>query len=586
MTCRARSLLAILAMLATLLSACAPSSAPAPRQGEPNSGTGSAPRQIKALTIGITSTVQAFGLGGTTTTAGGWMSANEIHSQGLITADVATHAPIGRLAERVPTFDDGSMSLLPDGRMRVVYPLRKGVTWQDGTPFTARDLVFSHQLNMDPGLPFVNRDALKQVDTVEATDDSTYVITFKGPYYLADSLGIRMFWPYPQHLLQESYDRFLATQNVDEFINQPYFTSAYVNLGPFRVAAFEPGDGVTLEAYDGYFLGRPKLDVIRIRTFGSDNALLANLLAGSVDMFMDLALRSEMGFQLKERWESANQGTVYLIAGYVRMAIPQYRPSMQKEPANLDPRVRRALYQALDREAISAGLQDGHGEFAAYSILPPDDRNYEGTRDGLRGIAFNPDQARALLRDAGWNAAPDGALRNAADGRRFSTSLWSTPGSEAELAAIADYWRRLGLEVEEFSIPPAFTRNNEYRASYPGWETTANYGDSVLGRLKDPNGPENRWAGANRAGYDDPRALRLVNAYYASMSPQEQLQSIRAISDFVAAELPFLPIMFEADNIGARRGVLAFDDIAGGAGAGAPYGSYTRNAYRWDLTGS
>ena len=135
-------------------------------------------------------------------------------------------------------------------------------------------------------------------------------------------------------------------------------------------------------------------------------------------------------------------------------------------------------------------------------------------------------------------------------------------------------------------MPPAFTRNNEYRASYPGWETTANYADSVLGRLKDPNGPENRWAAQIAPGTKDARALQLVNAYYASMSPQEQLQSIRAVSDFVAAELPFLPVMFKADNIGARKTVIAFGDVAGGAGAGAPYGSFTRNAYQWDLAGS
>jgi ABC-type transport system substrate-binding protein len=272
---------------------------------------------------------------------------------------------------------------------------------------------------VDPALPFVNRDAIRQMEVVEAQDDHTLVITFKGPYYLADSLGIRMFWPYPQHLLAESYARFLASQNAEDFLNQSYFTSDYVNLGPFRLTSFDPGEGVTLEAYSGYFLGRPKLDVVRIRTFGNDNTLLANLLGGSVDMFMDLALRSEMGFQLKDRWASTNEGTVHLIAGYVRMAIPQYRPAMQKEPALLDPRVRRALYQAIDREALSAGLQDGHGEFAAYSILPPDDRNHPATRDGLRVLPYDAERSRALLKDAGWTSGSDGALRNASDGRRF-----------------------------------------------------------------------------------------------------------------------------------------------------------------------
>src|SRR4029077_17675536 len=126
---------------------------------------------------------------------------------------------------------------------------------------------------------------------------------------------------------------------------------------------------------------------------------------------------------------------------------------------------------------------------------------------------------------AGWNAGPDGALRNA-EGRRFSTIVWSTTGSEKEIGAIADYWRRLGLDVEETIIPPAFTRDNQYRASYPGWETTANYDDSTFGRLKDPSGPDTRWAGANRAGYDDPRGARLVDTYYHSMKPQEQIQAV------------------------------------------------------------
>src|SRR4030095_1629866 len=118
-----------------------------------------------------------------------------------------------------------------------------------------------------------------------------------------------------------------------------------VNLGPFRVTSFDPGDGVTLEAYDGYFLGRPKLDTIRIRTFGNENVLFSNLLAGAVDMYMDLALSPGNGLQLQERCLSANEGTVYLATGYVRFLMPQFR-SDQKEAGNLDPRVRRALYHA------------------------------------------------------------------------------------------------------------------------------------------------------------------------------------------------------------------------------------------------
>ena len=57
---------------------------------------------------------------------------------------------VPRLADKVPAFEDGTISMLPDGRMKVVYPLRHDVLWQDGVPFTADDLVFSAAVRRDP----------------------------------------------------------------------------------------------------------------------------------------------------------------------------------------------------------------------------------------------------------------------------------------------------------------------------------------------------------------------------------------------------------------------------------------------------
>jgi ABC-type transport system substrate-binding protein len=229
-------------------------------------------------------------------------------------------------------------------------------------------------------------------------------------------------------------------------------------------------------------------------------ALFSNILAGSVDLFMDLSLNAELGFQLTDRWHASGDGTVRLLSGYVRFLMPQWRPAFQKELGNLDGRVRAALYQAIDRETLTEALQFGHRELAAHAILPPGDRNFDGARDALRRYAYDPERARALLREAGWTPGADGVVRSAPDGRRFRTSLWTTPGSDQEIAAIADYWRRVGIDVEEFVVPAAFTRNNEYRASYPGWETTANYAEAILGRLHSPAGPETRWAGGEPCG--------------------------------------------------------------------------------------
>jgi len=131
--------------LAVSLTACQAAAQPsAARQLSPAQDTQPAERRGGTLTLAVRGSVPTMApLGTATTTTGGWGGAVEIHSAPLITADYDSRAPIGRLADRVPSLADGTVSLLADGRMRVAYPLRKRVTWHDGAPFTAADLVLS-----------------------------------------------------------------------------------------------------------------------------------------------------------------------------------------------------------------------------------------------------------------------------------------------------------------------------------------------------------------------------------------------------------------------------------------------------------
>ena len=518
------------------------------------------------------------------TPTGGWTAVNEAHSNGLITSDFSSRKPVGQIAERAPSLEDGSISLLPDGRMRVTYTLRKGVTWQDGAPFTARDLVFSYRFNNDAGIPNPFRDAISLMTSVEAPNDQTFIVEFKGPYYLGGSMGVRMFWPQPEHLLGEAYERYLTTKNADDVVNLPYWTSEYVHLGPFRLTSFDPSEGIAFEAYDGYFAGRPKVDVIRVRLFGDQNALFSNLLAGTVDVFLENTLQVELGTQLKERWDGNGEGTVHVKRAGPRLLALQWRSAVQVEPAVFDQRVRAALYHALDREALSEGLQSGLREMAAWGLLAPGHLHFEATRDGLRPYAYDVERARSLLADAGWAPAGDGTLRNRTDGRRFRAPISAPEQLVRELPAYADAWRRLGIEVEEISIPPAQTRNLEFRALFPGWEVTGQpSGDGILLQLEGPAAaPQTRWFG-NRSGYEDARAMQLLEAYRTSLDVRQQFQAAKALGDFVAAEVPFLFTYSSATHLGVRKGVQALDDHDGGDSPGGPYGTWTRNAHLWQV---
>lgn len=569
--CRSVGLVMVVLWSAALV-ACAPGAA------MPQQVVSRPPERAKVLTIGVTTNIQVMGVfaGGST---GGWTTLNELHSNGLITSDYHTTRPIGRLAERVPSVDDGTIALLPDGRMRVVYMLRRNVTWQDGVPFTAEDLVFSHTFLTDPGLPVARSETARLVEAVEAPDAWTAAFIFSRPHFLASVLGPREFWPQPRHLLAEAYERYRTTGNSDEVVNLPYWTAGYVHVGPFRVTAFDPGEGVSFQAHEGYFLGRPKLDVVHVRAFRDENTLFANLLAGAVDLFPDPALHAELAEELREEWERTGKGTVHVLLGTTSFLAPQWRPGVQREPTNLDVRVRRALYQAVDRDSFPSLVRP------AWSLLPPGDRFYEATRDGLRRYPYDPARARALLQEAGWTPGPDGILRHSSDGRKFQNRISTVAtGRLWEVATYADFWRRIGVEVEEAQTPPAQLRNLEFRAMFPSWEASSSgQGDAILARLAGPAAsPENRWSG-NRGGYEDPVAQQLLARYFGSITESEQFQAMREISEFVASELPLLIFYFSTHHTGVRAGVRALDDVAGGQQSSRPYGTYSRNAHLWDI---
>jgi peptide/nickel transport system substrate-binding protein len=335
---------------------------------------------------------------------------------------------------------------------------------------------------------------------------------------------------------------------------------------------------LTFEAHEGYFLGRPKVDVVYIRTINDPNTLLANLLAGTVDIFPTAALNDEPALQLKERWEASGAGKVHLVpGGNERYVVPQFRPEFQAEPTNLDIRVRTALSHAIDREALAEAMHSGRA--AIYSILPPGSRSYESTKDGLRPLySYNPDRAKALLQEAGWTPGPDGVLRNATDGRRFRTTLWVAGGGPKEISIIADYWSQVGVDVELYDVPVAQARDRRFRSTFPGWENSS--GDA-LSIMKGPiTSAETNWSG-HRAGYVNPQAEELVNTYYRSISAADQLRAAKAMSDMFARDLPMLLLYYRVRYVGARANVKALDDAAGSGEI--QLGSTMRNAHQWEI---
>jgi peptide/nickel transport system substrate-binding protein len=576
-----RKLTWFLAGAVLLLAACAPAPAPSISSSSSTGRPSGEPGRVKTIVLAVSNAVLVLPVAGSNTTSGGWQSVNELYAQGLVTSDRDVRRPVPRLASSVPSLENGSIEILADGRMKTTFPLRRDVTWHDGTPFSARDLLFTFELAKDPDVPQLNVEATSLMTTVEAPDDYTLVIWWKAPYYQADSIGLRAFWPLPRHLLEQPY------RSLDPlgFTNLPYWTTEFVHLGPFRLAEFRAGSEIEFAAYDGYFLGRPKVDRLIVRVFNDEVALYSATLAGSVDILMDNSLGPDLGLDLKDAWDASGAGTVYLGTGTTRFLAPQFDPRVQEAAALLDPQVRRALLFAIDRPATSEVVQHGHREFVANSLLPPGDRMYDAVKAGFAQYAFDPARSRAFFGELGWNPSAEGSLVGP-DGRPLSVRLWTTEGGDREIAILADYWKQVGVTVaEQYVIPGARVRDREYRSNYPGFETSAaGYGDSILNRVDSRQSavPPN-YSGTNRGHYINPRLDQLIDGYRQSIGVPDRERAARAISDFTADDLPVLPLYFNPTTPAVRKGIRALDDFNGGAEGAQLFGTFTRNAHEWDV---
>jgi peptide/nickel transport system substrate-binding protein len=271
-----------------------------------------------------------------------------------------------------------------------VFTLRDGVTFHDGSPLTAEDVVFTIEWNMDPKNASQLAAFFGSVDTVEATADNEVTVSLKKPdaqfaYSMAHMSGFIM-----KREQVESAGKDFGTPDV-----------LPLGTGPYRLVEFVPDDHVTLERYDDYWGERGSVERIVIRAIpDSQNRLLA-MQSGDIDGTFDVPI-SEV-----DQWESLEGVNVVTApSNGVYQLILDY-----KTPPFDDMNVRRAIALAIDREGIVQGVLNGKGA-AALAINPPgiwggvlDEPAVNEFYDTIETYEFDLDAAREELAQS---SVPDG----------------------------------------------------------------------------------------------------------------------------------------------------------------------------------
>ncbi|HEY7994305.1 MAG TPA: peptide ABC transporter substrate-binding protein [Candidatus Eremiobacteraceae bacterium] len=404
-----------LALLAAALAAAAGCSSSAP-SGSPSSTTATAPGHILRLVTvgdidGLNPLLRSQALGTDIDLL--------VYGYFFELDDKMRYVP--DLATEVPSRENGGVSA--DG-LTLTYHLRSGVKWQDGTPFTARDVVFTANAIVRSKSAISSPSGWDDIARVEAIGDDEVRFHLKKLYAPAISTFFcesGLYPVLPAHVLEKYSD-----------ITRAPFDHP-IGTGPFRLVRWKRGESIELQANAAYWRGRPKLDDIEYFEAPSTDAAVSILDDGNADGW----LRAPAGLYEKLKGLRGFNVESSPTLSYTHLDLNQENRTLD------DPRVRKAISLAIDRDALAAKVP-GAGADAAYADISPLSWAYE------KGKQPKPDpaRARALLRAAGWLAAPGNTLRKGRQTLAFTLSTASDSSTAQAIETLLQQeLRGVGIET-------------------------------------------------------------------------------------------------------------------------------------------
>ena len=470
------------------------------------------------------------------------------------------------LAAEAPRLDNGTWKLFDDGTSETIYRIKRGVKWHDGVEFTVHDMIFFWKVATDHDIPFASRDRFERIRSMEALDDYTLRATWNLWEAEADTIDMRMIYPLPRHILEASY-------NADKlrFINHPFWNTDFVGLGPYKLARLEFGSHMELVAHDDFILGKPRVKHVTLRFYGDTRVLISALLSGDVHITLhgnaaEGGLTMAEGILLGNRWSGTNEGKVIFNPYQIALLAIQYYPEFQRPAALADVRVRQALLHAMDRQTL---VQEKFGGFTsvAEAWVPPQDPDYAKVAEGAPRYAYDPNRAQQLFADAGWQRGPDGILVNAS-GSRFELE-YRAIGAEAEstAAAVADFWKQVGIDTQLNFVPRARASDDEWMAKFPGIRNHAMVSSPVGGatsRYSCERAPwRTNWSyhRSNPAGYCTEEVEALDKAIEGAFPFDAKIVPFREMMLIALRDLPYLPLYYDAEVAAVRSNVSGINRV-------------------------
>ncbi|MCL4558630.1 MAG: ABC transporter substrate-binding protein [Deltaproteobacteria bacterium] len=408
----------------------------------------------------------------------------------------------------------------------VLITLKKGIKFQDGSPFTAQDVLSTIEGIIKSGTYSPYKDALSHIKYISVPGPFSLIVHLKGPYapiLTAFTVGIL-----PHRLAYR--------ENIPP--------DALTGTGPYVLTAYRQARYVRLDAYDGYWRGPPGIKHVVFRVIPDDLMRVLELEKGSIDMLVNAVPPDSIESLEHDRHIKfiIGPGNNYEYIGF-----------NMKDPILRIKEVRQAIAYAIDRPGIIRYVLFGQAEPAA-GILPPWNTAYN---PDLRQYTYDPSRAKRLLDQAGFPEK---------DGYRFVLDYKTSnnPLSMRVAQAIAYELGQVGIKVDLRSYEWATFYNDIRHGNFQMYTLRwVNVMDpSIFYYAFDSKAVPPY--GANRGYYSNPEVDRLIGRAMELLNINDSAPLYRRVQSLIAGDLPYISLWYMNDVTALRDRVHGFEPFPGG----------------------
>ena len=465
------------------------------------------------------------------------------------------------LAAEIPSRANGGVAA--DGRS-VVWKLKRGVTWHDGQPFTADDVIFNWQYAIDTAAATVTLGSYGNLK-MEKIDAHTVRVVFTKP---------SPFWPgqYSQVMLVPKH--LFAAYGGAKSRDAPH-NNRPVGTGAFVFAEFKPGDLLRASLNPNYHVAnRPHFDALELKGGGdATSAARAVLQTGEYDYAGSLIVEDEV----LQRMESSGKGRVVILSGsattaiYLNHADPgaevegERAHPKTRHPVFSDPAVRRAMGLLLDRASLQTYVYGRQGVATVNWINnPPRYRSARLTAE------FNIDKAKALLDAAGWKPGADGVREKG--GRKLALLFQAATGAVGQklMAIVKQAAQKAGIQLDLKTVTPAVFFSSDvgnpdtfgkFYADLQSYNWTS-YSPDPEGMMQsfvswEVCSKANKWQGQNLARWQNAEFDALFRAAEVELDAVKRAAMFVRMNELVVSDGYVLPVIARTSTRALKHRLVA-----------------------------